>query len=329
MKLFAVLFSILAWILALVCVSWAAAALFFDLPQPALRVPAAIAFLVVIVFAILRTTGPWKKLAVAFAGFAAVLTWWLQIEPRNDRNWQADVAKTAWAEINGEEFTIHNVRNFEYRTETDYTPRWETRTVRLSNLKGIDLAINFWGSPWIAHPIASFQFADGPPLCFSIEIRRQVGQKYSAIAGLFRQYELIYIVADERDVIRLRTNFRKGEEVFLYRLTATAESARKRFLEYVAALNELHEKPRWYNAVTANCTTAIRTQRAAEKRAPWDWRMLLNGKGDQMLYERGAIVTGGLPFDELRLRALINPAAKAANNAPDFSRRIREGRPGF
>lgn len=329
MKLFGALVRFFVWIVALGCVVWAAGALYFDLPQPALRVPAAIAFVVVLFFAVIRVTGPWKRLFVAFAGFAAVLAWWLQIEPRNDRNWQSDVAKTAWADINGDEITFHNVRNFEYRTETDYTPRWETRTVRLSQITGIDLAINYWGSPWIAHPIASFQFADGPPLCFSIEVRKQVGQGYSAIGGLFRQFELIYIVADERDVIRLRTNFRKGEEVFLYRLTMNAASARQRFLEYVTKLNRLNEKPRWYNAITANCTTAIRTQRDPAKRAPWDWRMLLNGKGDRMLYEREAIVTGGLPFDELRRRALINAAAKAANDAPDFSRRIRQGRPGF
>ena len=137
------------------------------------------------------------------------------------------MAQEPWAEINGDEVTLHNVRNCDYRTETDYTPRWETRTVRLSQLTGIDLAINYWGSPWMAHPIASFQFADAPPLCFSIETRKEIGESYSAIGGLYRQFELIYIVADERDVIRVRTNFRHGEDVYLYRTTGAAgESAR-------------------------------------------------------------------------------------------------------
>ena len=122
----------------------------------------------------------------------------------------------------------------------------------------------FWGSPWIAHPIVSFQFADAPPLCFSIEIRKKLGQTYSTIGGLYRQYELIYIVADERDVIRLRTNYRK-EDVYLYRTTISPAHARERFLEYIHSLNALRNKPRWYNAITTNCTTSIRTQHPRQR----------------------------------------------------------------
>jgi uncharacterized protein DUF4105 len=167
-----------------------------------------------------------------------------------------------------------------------------------------DLAINYWGSPWMAHPIASFQFADAPPICFSIETRKEIGESYSAIGGLFRQFELIYVAAaDERDVIRVRTNFRRGEDVYLYRTTASPEKARERFMDYIAALNELHARPRWYNAVISNCTTSIRTQRAVADRPPWDWRILLNGKGDELMFERGSLVTGGLPFAELKERA--------------------------
>jgi hypothetical protein len=166
-------------------------------------------------------------------------------------------------------------------------------------------------------------------LCFSIETRKEIGESYSAIGGIYRQYELIYIVADERDVIRLRTNYRVGEDVYLYRSAATPEQAKGRFLEYLASLEHLRNHPRWYNALTTNCTTAIRVQHDSSKRAPWDWRILLNGKGDEMMHERKAILSGGLPFDELKARALINPAAKAANEAENFSTRIREGRPGF
>ena len=162
--------------------------------------------------------------------------------------------------------TLHNVRNCDYRTETDYTPRWETRTVRLSQLTGIDLAINYWGSPWMAHPIASFQFANAPPLCFFIETRKEIGESYSAIGGFFRQFELIYVVADERDVIRVRTNFRRSEDVYLYHTTTPPEKARERFMDYIAALNQLHAHPRWYNAATTNCTTSIRTQHASRAR---------------------------------------------------------------
>jgi hypothetical protein len=232
----------------------------------------------------------------------------------------------AWAEINGDEFTFHNVRNCDYRTDTDYTPRWETRTVRLSQITGIDLAIDYWGSPWIAHPIVSFQFADTPPLCFSIEIRKTVGQSYSTIGGLYRQYTLIYVVADERDVIRLRTNYRH-EDIYLYHTTVPPDRARERFLEYVHSLNALQANPRWYNAITANCTTSIRTQHPTKERVPWDWRILLNGKADEMMYAHGAFVTGGLSFAELKAHSLINARAKAADASPDFSELIRVGLP--
>ena len=270
---------------------------------------------------------PGRKFAALAILFGVVLTWWFTIKPTNEANWQPDVAQLAWAQINGDDVTLHNVRNCDYRAETDYTPHWETRTVRLSQIAGIDLAINYWGSPWMAHPIVSFQFADAPPVCFSIEIRKKVGQTYSAIGGLYRQFELIYIVADERDVIRVRTNYRKGEDVYLYRTNLSATQARERFLEYLDSLNLLRKKPRWYNAVTTNCTTSIRTQHPPGERMPWDWRILLNGKGDEMMYERHVIVTGGLPFAELKARSLINSRAQSVNTSADFSKLIRVGLP--
>ncbi len=312
------------WLAALACAPWAFGALYFDFPG--IGALAAILFVVFLLAAIIFVRGQLLKLSIVLGAFALVLSWWLTLKPSNDRAWQPDVAQTAWAEINGNEVTVHNVRNCDYRTETDFTPHWETRTVRLSQITGMDVAINYWGSPWISHPIVSFQFADALPLCFSIETRRTIGQKYSALAGLYRQYTLIYIVADERDVIRLRTNYRR-EDVYLYRTLASPAQARERFLEYIKAMNMLHQHPRWYNEVTANCTTSIRTQRSVSERAPWDWRMLINGKADELLYERHAIATGGLPFSELKQRSLINERARAADNSPDFSQLIREGLP--
>jgi hypothetical protein len=318
-----------AWLVAASCGLWAFGAVSYDLPWPALRQPAAIGFALLVCAAVWRMGGCRKKLAAMFAGFLMVLAWWLTLRPSNGRDWQPDVAQTAWAEINGDSVTFHNVRNCDYRTETDYTPRWETRTVRLSQITGIDMAINYWGSPWMAHPIVSFQFADTPPLCFSIETRKEKGESYSAVGGIYRQYELIYVVADERDVIRVRTNYRKGEDIYLYRLTMAPEQSRGRFMEYIRSLNRLRDHPRWYNAVTTNCTTSIRAQHDASKRPPWDWRILVNGKGDEMMFERGTIQTGGLPFAELKSRSLIDERAREADGAPDFSTRIRQGLPGF
>lgn len=179
----------------------------------------------------------------------------------------------------------------------------------------------------MAHPIVSFRFADALPLCFSIETRKAIGQSYSALRGLYRQYTLISVVADERDSIRVRSNYRHGEEVYSYRTMGSPAQARTRFLEYLNTINALRDHPHWYNALTSNCTINIRTQRSINERVPWDWRMLLNGKADEMLYERHAIATGGLPFAELKQRSLINKRARGADQDPDFSRLIREDLP--
>lgn len=310
---------------------WAAAALYFDLPSAGMRGLAAGAY-GILTLGVLAAMRPWwRAWGVCGGCFLLVLGWWFRLEPSNSRPWQADVAETGWAEINGNLVTVHNVRNFDYKTETDYTPRWDTRTVDVSKIRGADILITYWGSPWIAHPIISFQIGDSEHLAFSIEVRKEIGEGYSAVKGFFRQFELMYIVADERDVIRLRTNYRKGEEVYAFHLRTPPEHARAVFLEYVNMLNRLHSEPAWYNALTTNCTTDIRKLNKAAsggEARPWDWRILLNGKGDEMMYERGALA-GDLPFAELKERAHINAAARAADQSPDFSRLIREGRPGF
>jgi len=324
MKLLRFALYALAWIAASLCTAWAVGALYFDFPKAGAF--AAILFVIALIAIVVFVRGKLLKLGILSGACALVTAWWLTLKPSNDCAWQSDVAQMAWAEIEGDEVTVHNVRNCDYRTETDYTPHWETRTVRLSQITGIDLAIDYWGSPWIAHPIVSFQFADAPPLCFSIETRRKVGQTYSTIGGLYRQFELIYIVADERDVIRVRTNYRK-EDIYLYHTTISPAQARERFLEYIYSLNALRNKPRWYNAITTNCTTSIRTQHPPNERLPWDWRILLNGKADEMLYQDHAFATGGLSFTELKQRSLINERARAADQNPDFSSIIREGLP--
>lgn len=315
----------LAWMAAVLCVAWAFGAIYFDFPTAVTL--AAILFVVLVLAAIVFVRGKLLRLAIVFGVVVIVASWWLTLKPSNDRAWQPDVAQTAWAQINGDYVTVHNVRNCVYRSETDFTPRWETRTVRLSQIAGMDVAIDYWGSPWISHPIVSFQFRDAVPVCFSIETRKTIGQTYSPLRGLYRQYTLIYIVADERDSIRVRTNYRRNEDVYLYHTLASPAQARERFLEYLNTLNSLRDHPRWYNAVTSNCTTNIRTQRSINERAQWDWRMLLNGKADEMLYERHAVATGGLPFAELKQRSLINKRARAADHDPDFSRLIREDLP--
>ncbi len=298
---------------------WAFGALSYDGPGGWFASVAAICLLGAMIVLKFRR----RAWAVWGASMASVLVWWLALKPPADAAWQADVAQVATAEIDGGFITFRNVRDFEYRSETDFTPRWITRKVRLSSLTGIDIAINYWGSPWMAHPIISFQFSDAPPLAFSIETRKRAGQSYSAIGGLYRQFSLIYIVAEERDVLGLRAVHRHNEDVYLYRSTLTRENARTRLLEYINTLNSLAVQPRWYNAITTNCTTAIRSQNTHGDRPPWDWRILVNGKGDEMMFERGALETRGLTFPQLKARAHANSASKSAAGHSDFSARIR------
>jgi hypothetical protein len=262
------------------------------------------------------------------AVFAAVLVWWLYMPPSNSRNWQPDVSLLPWADIQGSRVTIHNIRNCDYRSETDYTVRHYDRTFDLTGLKSLDLSLIHWGSPYIAHTMLSFGFEGGGMVCFSVETRKEVGEEYSAIKGFFRQYELTYVVADERDLIGLRTNYR-GEQVYLYRLNYPADLVRRIFMDYLRKINALKEHPEWYNALTDNCTTSIRVQTAPYNPDDrLDWRIIVNGFMDEMLYERRAVDTS-LPFLELKKRSLINERAKWFDKSPDFSQRIRIGLPGM
>jgi hypothetical protein len=310
-------------------IAWGAAALWID--GPASR---ALAGLLAGGFALaglaaLVAVRPTLRAALAIAALVgAVAFWWLRIPPRNDRDWFPDVARTAEATFDGSRVTIRNVRDFAYRSETDYDERWETRTIDLDQLTGANLFISFWGPTLIAHTIATFEFEDAPPLAISIETRKEKGEQYSAVLGFFRQYELYYVVADERDVIGVRTRFR-GEHVHLYRIEMPVAEARALLVDYLEEVNRLARHPKWYNAFTHNCTTGIREhRRRIGAAASFDWRILVNGRLDELLYERGVVDTS-LPLAELRERSDVTEKAKAAADAPDFSQRIRVGVPGY
>jgi hypothetical protein len=257
---------------------------------------------------------------------AATLIWWSTIEPRNDRDWEADVKVLPRAEIDGNFVTVRNIRNFEYRSETDYTPRWYDKTVDMRNLDSLDLIAVYWMGDAIAHTMLSFNFG-GEYIAISIEIRKEKGEAFSALAGFFRRYELTYIVGDERDLIGLRTNHRNPpEDVYLYRVKPRhQENIAKLFLRYMAKINSLNHKPEFYNSATTNCTTNIVTHiEAVRHNVPLSWKMLLSGYFPDLFYDRG-VLDQSLPFDELRRKSLINNRAQAADKSPKFSQLIRKG----
>lgn len=321
------LFGLVLTPMAALAFLWALAAIWIDGPESrALAGGFAVAFSTAafVVFFVVR---PWLRALGAFSVlFAVVLGWWLTLTPSNDRDWEPSVARTPRAVLDGDRLTIENVRNFEYRTETDFDEVWETRTYDLSKLTGVGIYLSYWSSPLIAHTIMSWTFEDGPPLAVSIETRKEMGEEYSAVLGFFRQFELYYVVADERDVVRVRTNYR-GEDVYLYPLNAEVETARALLLDYVSTINALAEQPEWYNAATHNCTTTIRHHiDAIGASGPWDYRFLVNGQLDELAYEKAAVDTR-LPFAELRRRSNIVEPANRADDDPEFSKRIRDGLP--
>ena len=324
-----VFLQVLVAIPVLLITLWGVLALYFAGPDPAWLRPALASLFGVGTLALLVCLRPYRlALGIWAAAVVLLMFWWTTLQPSNDRNWQPDVARLPTGEIQGNKLTIRNLRNVDYRTETDYTVRYEDRTYDLSRLTGLDLFMIYWGSPAIAHTIMSWQFEGSLPLAVSIETRKQVGQEYSALEGFFKQYEIIYVVADERDVVRVRTNYR-GEDVYLYRVRGPVENRRRLFLEYVRAINALRDEPRFYDTLTTNCTTTILLHtRVNPGHLPLSWKVLLSGHAAEYVWEQGRLDTS-LSFAELERRSRINDAARAANQSADFSRRIREGLPGM
>jgi hypothetical protein len=268
----------------------------------------------------------WRAAGAYWVAFFALLAWFFSLAPSNDRDWQADVATLPYATVAGDIVTMHNIRNFDYRSETDYTPAYYDKSFDVSKLTGVDIIAVYWMGPAVAHIFVSFEFAGSDHLAVSIETRKEKGEEYSTLKGFFRQYELYYVVADERDVIRLRTNYRKDppEDVYVYRAQGPLENGRRLFLDYVRKINSLKEKAEFYNTLTTNCTTNIWMHTLVNVgHLPFSWKILASGYVPQYMYEAGRL-DNSVPFAELQKRALVNPRAHGADKAQDFSRRIRE-----
>jgi hypothetical protein len=312
--------------------AWGAGVLFFAGPGDARTRSVLATVLIVLGLVVLGVlvSRQWRWRAVAvFAGLLVLVAgWWTTIRPSNDRDWQPEVGRLAHATIDGDRVTVHDVRNFDYRTETDFTPRYEDRTYDLRALDRVDLVAAYWMGPAIAHLFLSFGFG-ADHLAISIEARKERGEGYSTLGGFFRQYELVYVVADERDLIRLRTNYRKDppEDVYVFRVRAPAENGRRVFLDYMRGINELHARPRFYNTLTTNCTNVIAMHTHVNPgHVPFSWKILLSGYAPEYVYEQGRL-DRTLPFAELRARSHVNALARAADEDPQFSRRIRAGSP--
>lgn len=317
------------FIQCLICL-WATLAIYFsNLPWDWLRLTAAIAFGVFSIWALWISRN--RKMRWALAGaFLVVLIWYIVIPPSHGRPWRREVAVMPRATIDGDRVRFTGFRNFEYRAADDFTEHYEEREVLISHLTSVDFYISYWAQGPVGHTLLSFNFDNAPPVCISIETRPEVGEGFSPIKSLFKQFELIYVVGDERDLVRSRTNYRH-EDVFLYHINTSAEAARRLFLVYLERINELADRPEWYHLLKNNCTlNIVRYRNRARGEGGFDFRHLINGWADQYLYET-KVIDNSLPFEELRRRSHINEIALATLNtltAEEFSRRIRESLPG-
>ncbi|MCB5363876.1 DUF4105 domain-containing protein [Pusillimonas sp. CC-YST705] len=308
---------------------WAFLALWFQASSP-WRIPALV---LCVLIGVATMLAPWlqrrKRIwCVAAVGFVATLAWWQTLQPSHDRVWADDVARLMHAEVEGNTLRLHEVRNFEWRSETDYTPRWETREYDLNELVSGDLFLSYWMGPAIAHTLVSFGFADGRQLVFSLEIRKEKGESFSAIAGFFRQYEVVLIAADENDIIRTRTNAR-GETVHMYRLNMPPAALREALLGYVREGEQIRREPRFYNSLTSNCTTIVfDLARQIAPSLPLDYRLLLSGYFAEYAFDQDGL-TPGLDFQVLEQAGNITERARAFTGTPEaFPAAIRVGVPG-
>lgn len=320
--------SIVIAILVIVGLSiWGGLALWYRLPFPELfRALAAFCFVAFGLAATIALAGylPLRLTAIFVLAFAILLVWWSTIKPPAQADWSADVDRQVTGTINGNLLTLTNVRDFQWRGETDFTERWETKTYDLDKVRSVDLFLSYWAGPEMAHGIISFGFEDGRYLAWSAEVRRRKGGEFSPVADLFKSNPLVLVAAEERDVIGVRSNIR-NEDVQLYRLNVPPAQARRLLLEYIDDANELAKEPVFFNSLTTNCTTTIvKMVSAVGDRAPLDWRLVANGYLSNYAYDHGAL-DRRLPFSQIKKESHIRERALDGGLSSDFSRRIREG----
>ncbi len=287
-----------------------------------IRISILVLFIIAAPIAFYFTHTLWLAMIPLAILFFVLLVWWGTLSPSNDKDWAVEVANIPYGLIKDNHLTLHNVRNFDYQTKTDFTEKWETRQYDLAQITSLDLFLSYWGSPHMAHTILSWGFSNGDYLAVSIETRKDKTQQYSALKGFFKQYTLAYVAADERDLIHLRTNIRK-EEVYVYRLQGLDKERMQALLgSYVAHMNRLVKKPEFYHALSMNCTSTIQLHNEANPdRLPFDWRLVVNGHIDEMLYDYAAI-RADIPFAQLRKQSRIDLEMQKTDKT-DYSAKIR------
>lgn len=319
---------IVLWIIIVITVIWCALALYYSNMPAWLRPVAAWVFVAASIAVLFLLKPRWWRGFGAFVCLVALVLiyYWGFIPPSNDRHWRKDVSVLPWAEIKGNLVTVHNIRNSEYRSIEDFDLHFYDRTFDVNKLRSMDFYMCFWAPIPFCHTMMSFGFDDGNYLCVSIETRPEEHESYSVLRSCFKQYELIYVAGDEKDLVRSRTNLR-DEALYLYHIDTTDAAMRRIFLDYCRRMNELKAHPEWYYILTRNCTTDI-PRRDGENRwkLPESWKVILNGLVDRYLYGERSL-DNRMPLVELRKVGHIDTRAHNADHDPEFSRAIRVGIP--
>ena len=264
---------------------------------------------------------PWA-LAVWSGLLLVTILWWRSLRPKSGGDWKTGMDVLPHAELVGDVLRIRQFRNFRYTASGDPLPLYEERTFDLTKLRSLDYFLAHWSGPVIAHTLVSFGFDDGQFLVVSVEARLERRQSYSPLRGMFRSYEIIFVIGDERDIIGLRTNIRR-ERVYLHRVRMPPQEVRQLLVDYLARAAALEDRPEWYNSVTSNCTTNL-FYHGRRNRVPW-WltpHIFLNGLSARAMYLRG-FLDNSLPFKELQARSDVSERALAAGDEADFSQQIR------
>jgi hypothetical protein len=301
--------------------AWVAMAIHYHVRGPRLRRLASLVPLVVVgASLVLLPLRPWA-LAVWSGPLLVTILWWLSLRPKSNRDWGPGMDVLPHVELAGDVVRIRQFRNFRYTASGAPLPQYEERTFDLTKVSSVDYILAHWSGPMFGHTMVSFGFDDGQFLVVSIEARLQRGQSYSALRGLYRSYEIIYLIGDESDILALRTNVRR-ERVYLYRVRLPRQEVRQLLVDYLTRAAELEERPEWYNSFTSNCTTNLFYH--GRHRVPW-WlapHIVVNGLSARAMYLRG-FLDRSLPLEELQSRCDIGGRALAAGDAAGFSQQIR------
>lgn len=327
LRIFSIPFLSLLFVAVALCTIWGGLALYFKFPgSSGVSLGVAVAFglfgvgtLVSFFRAVL-----WRWLSVFGVLFLALLLWWSTLTPPAEAIWSAEVAQQVTGRIEGDILTLENMRDFEWRSEQDFTERWITRTYDLSQLETVDLFMSYWAGPAMAHLMLSFGFSDGEYLSWSVEVRRPEGETFSPVADFFRANSLSIIAGSEKDIVGLRSNIQLAD-VYLFRLRSDPDRRRALLESYVNASNDLVNEPQFFHSLLTNCSrTVINLARSAGADIPIDWRVLVNGYFPSYLYELGATNTD-LSFADLQATGLISESARTNGLNDNFSEAIRRG----